>query len=155
MVQTLLPVLAAIAMGCCFFAEYLKRNFYDSPAKTSNGPYNGLSADEEAGTEDVDRAAAEEPYDYGSKYLTLFLYLTYLVLPSVTTTIFSAFSSFDANPSMVAGLPVASRYLAVDYSIAYQSPRYYKGVVWAIVMIFVYPIGSPVSRSTWHQYPGE
>ena len=74
-----------------------------------------------------------------ARYLTLFFILTYLVLPSTTTTIFGAFTCQSIDPDkVVSGTPL---YLRNDLSISCSSTRYYLGVYWAIAMIFVYPIG--------------
>lgn len=83
--------------------------------------------------------------DYGKKYFSLFVYLTYLVLPSVTTTIFAAFPWVDVNPSRLQHLNEPQKYLQADYSIAVGSSRHKNCVIWAIFMIFVYPIGVTVS----------
>ena len=80
-----------------------------------------------------------------TRYLTLFIYLTYLVLPSVSTTIFLAFPKFDANPDGIAVL-LPSEYLAADLSIPYDSARYREGTAWAAVMIVIYPIGITVGN---------
>ena len=71
-------------------------------------------------------------------------YMSDLVLPSVTTTIFTSFPFVSVNPSNVAGLPFPTKFLAADYSIVYDSPRYWEGAYWAIAMIFVYPVGIPL-----------
>ena len=74
-----------------------------------------------------------------TRYLTLFFFVTYLVLPSVTITIFGAFTcrSIDSD-NVMPGTPL---FLRNDMSISCSSPRYHLGVYWAIAMIFVYPIG--------------
>ena len=48
------------------------------------------------------------------------------------------------NPSRVIGLPFPTVYLAADFSVVYDSPRYWQGAYWAIAMIAVYPIGIPL-----------
>lgn len=109
-------------------------------AEAAEGDSRGSRPGEAVG----DGIAEDAEESFADKYLALVLYISYLVLPSVTTTIFSAFPTFNANPSNVAGLPVASKFLAVDYSIVYGSYRYWQGVTWAIVMILVYPVGIPL-----------
>jgi hypothetical protein len=74
-----------------------------------------------------------------TRYLTLFFFLTYLVLPSTSTTIFGAFTCRSIDPDNT--LPDTPLYLRNDLSISCSSPRYHLGVYWSIVMIFVYPIG--------------
>ena len=44
------------------------------------------------------------------QYLALFVYLAYLVLPAVATTIFAAYPTLDANPDKVS-LPYATEFL--------------------------------------------
>ena len=87
----------------------------------------------------IRRRSAEQKSEIITRYLTVFFLLTYLVLPSVTTTIFGAFNCRTVDPDNV--LPATPRYLRNDLSISCTSSRYYFGVCWAVVMIFVYPIG--------------
>jgi hypothetical protein len=74
-----------------------------------------------------------------TRYLNLFFLITYLVLPSTTTTIFGAFTCRSIDPDNV--MPGTPHYLRNDLSISCSSSRYYLAVHWAIVMIFVYPVG--------------
>ena len=70
------------------------------------------------------------------RYLRLIVVVTYLVLPSVTTTIFGAFTTVNIDPEgLVPGMP---RYLRNDYAVAENTARYSFGFAWAVVMIFVY-----------------
>ena len=103
------------------------------------GPGSGPSLAPPVGD---DKATAKK--SSGDKYLALLVYVSYLVLPSVTTTIFTAFPVMNMNPSNVVGLPFADKFLAADFSIVYDSPRYWQGVYWAIAMIAVYPVGIPL-----------
>jgi hypothetical protein len=74
-----------------------------------------------------------------TRYLILLFFLTYLVLPSTSTTIFGAITCRSIDPeNLVPGTP---KYLRNDLSISCSSSRYHFGVHWAIAMIFVYPIG--------------
>ena len=73
------------------------------------------------------------------KYFTLFLLLIYCVLPSVTTTIFAMFPCVDVDPEKVDGLD--DYYLRADTAISCTSDRFNFGVAYALVMMFVYPIG--------------
>ena len=102
------------------------------------------SGESSAGEDAKDENAADAEEFFFDRYLALVLYITYLVLPSVTTTIFSAFPYLNANPSNIQGLPFPSVFLAADYSIVYDSPRYWYGVFWAVVMIFIFPVGIPL-----------
>jgi len=78
-----------------------------------------------------------------SSYLTIFFYLTYLILPSVTTTIFRTFLCTNLDPN---GEDDADSdwYLTADMNISCTSDYYYNGVYYAIAMLFVYPIGIPL-----------
>jgi hypothetical protein len=74
-----------------------------------------------------------------SVYASFFFFVTFLVLPAVTTTIFGSFFCRSIDPdNIVPGIP---KYLENDLSIACDSDRYRFGVIWAIVMVFVYPVG--------------
>ena len=68
---------------------------------------NKVADIQQAEIEDASASAVDS-----SHYMSLFIYLTYLVLPSVTTTIFCAFPSFDVNPDDIQGLPHPSNFLA-------------------------------------------
>ena len=77
-----------------------------------------------------------------SRYVSMFLLITYAVLPSVCTTIFGAFSScLNIDPEGLSG--TYSLYLPKDLSISCNSSRYYYGVSWAAVMMVIYPLGIP------------
>lgn len=80
------------------------------------------------------------------KYFTVFLFFTYVILVSVTTTIFQAFPCVNTNPDNVQGLSDGGLYLAADMSIECDSPRYNFGVTWAAAMIIIYPVGISVSK---------
>jgi hypothetical protein len=86
-------------------------------------------------SEDIDLEIAK----IRSQSFFYFLFLSYLVLPGVSTTIFRMFPCNNVDPESVADGP--NQYLIADYSISCSSPRYAFGVVWATVMIFVYPVG--------------
>lgn len=73
--------------------------------------------------------------------IQIFLLMTYLILPGVSVLIFKSFNCVNADPDGVTG--VYSQYLVADMSIRCDSQRYYFGVVWATLSIFLYPIGIP------------
>ena len=77
------------------------------------------------------------------RYASLFYALTYFVLPSVTNKIFQMFVCKNLDPESV-DKESDDLYLVADYSISCKSNRFYFGVVWAVVFIFVYPIGIPL-----------
>ena len=76
-----------------------------------------------------------------SSYTYLFLFFTYLIFPGVSTVIFRMFSCQNIDPD---GADSGDNlFLRADYSISCHSDRYYFGLVWAVVMLLVYPIGIP------------
>ena len=80
------------------------------------------------------------------RYISVFLFITYLVLPSVSTVIFGAFACDNIDPdNVMPGIPTSLRN---DYAISCSSPRYRTGLRWAIAMIFVYPVGILILYST-------
>ncbi len=84
-------------------------------------------------------APPDRRHDIFRRYVSCFLILTYLVLPSVSTVAFGVFTCTSIDPSGVdPGLP---RYMRNDYAIACDSQRYRFGVIWAVVSILVYPVG--------------
>ncbi|CAN0394727.1 unnamed protein product, partial [Ectocarpus fasciculatus] len=76
-----------------------------------------------------------------SRYFTVFLVFTYLILPFTSVEIFQVFSCRDVDPDDVENGD--DRYMTVDYSVSCASEKYQFGFVWAIVSIFVYPVGIP------------
>ena len=67
------------------------------------------------------------------RYVFCILFLAYLFLPSVTVTIFGAFTCTNIDPQgLVPGTPT---YLRNDYSISCNSKRYKQMVAWAITMV--------------------
>jgi hypothetical protein len=88
------------------------------------------------------RASDEKISRMTTKYVTFFFLITYLVLPSVTTTIFGAFVCENIDPDNLK--PGTPTFLRNDLSIPCTGPdslRYKFGVIWAVIMILVYPIG--------------
>lgn len=76
-----------------------------------------------------------------SIYFSLFLILTYLSLPFVSVSIFQIFSCTDVDPDNVQSGD--DLYMSIDYSVSCSSSKYKFGFVWAIISIFVYPVGVP------------
>ena len=78
-----------------------------------------------------------------STYFYVFLWFTYLILPGVSTIIFSMLRSCtDVDPNNEE--PGTFLYLEADYSIQCDSDRYRLGVAWAAVATFIYPVGIPL-----------
>ena len=74
------------------------------------------------------------------KYLNYWFYLTYIILPSVATTIFRTFICTDVDPNHEDS-GGSDYYLVADMRISCDSDYYYDWVVYACVMVVVYPIG--------------
>jgi hypothetical protein len=77
-----------------------------------------------------------------SKYLNYFFYLTYFVLPSVTTTLFQWFLCTNVDPQNEDDAEY-DLYLTADMSIACQSPYYHHWTLYVVLMIILYPVGVP------------
>ena len=78
-----------------------------------------------------------------NQYLNYFLYLTILILPSVTTTIFQMYVCVNIDPNHEDNADY-DWYLSADTNIECFSPYWYKGVIYASLMIIIYPIGIPL-----------
>jgi hypothetical protein len=81
-----------------------------------------------------------------SQNMSWFLILTYIVLPGVSSILFRFFECQNVDPDGV--ILGSQRYMTADYSISCDSNRRYFGLVWNIIMIFVYPVGIPVMYLT-------
>jgi hypothetical protein len=76
------------------------------------------------------------------RYATFFFLITYLVLPTVTVTIAGSVYCIDVDPDrQVSSKPLT--YLNKDLSISCDSSRYQFGIIWAAIMVVVYPVGIP------------
>jgi hypothetical protein len=93
--------------------------------------------------DDDDEEEEEELNKIKNQYLNYFLYLTILILPSVTTTIFQMYVCINIDPSHEDNADY-DWYLSADTNIECYSPYWYKGVLYASFMIIVYPIGIPL-----------
>lgn len=67
------------------------------------------------------------------------LFVSYLILPGVSTAIFRVFSCINVDPDSVSD--GFNYYMQADRSISCSSSRYHFGFAWAVAMIFIYPIG--------------
>ena len=77
------------------------------------------------------------------QHYTMFLTLTYFILPSVTTTIFQMFQCDNIDPNNEEP-DEDNYYLSADYAISCSSSQFQFGVAWAAVMVVVYPVGLPL-----------
>ena len=75
-----------------------------------------------------------------SRYMNYIFYLTYLVLPSVTTTIFQLFVCRNVDPQHEDSNDYDS-YLVADVKISCNSSYYKSWLVYGYLMILVYPVG--------------
>jgi hypothetical protein len=92
---------------------------------------------------EADRKEVDEEIGHMiTRYFSLFLLVTYLVLPSVTTRIAGVIPTVNIDPDGVTGLHY--RFMRNDLSIATDSHRYRFGIIWASVFAFVYPVGVPL-----------
>ncbi|GMI11479.1 hypothetical protein TrLO_g5191 [Triparma laevis f. longispina] len=71
-----------------------------------------------------------------NEIFALFLFMTFLILPTVSIQIFSTFACRDFEDG--------TSYLKVDYSIDCNAPSRNFYLYYAVVMGFVYPIGIPL-----------
>jgi hypothetical protein len=78
-----------------------------------------------------------------SRYLTMFLFLTYLVLPYVATTIFQTFLCTNVDPQSN-DTDASDLYLTADMRISCDSDYYRSGVGYASVMAVLYVGGIPL-----------
>ncbi len=77
------------------------------------------------------------------RYINYVFYITYLVLPSVTTMIFKLFICENVDPDGEDGNPFDS-YLVADVSVACHSEYYKRWLIYGYAMILVYPVGIPL-----------
>eukprot|EP01041_Mallomonas_annulata_P004083 gene4083-8120_t len=74
-------------------------------------------------------------------FVFIFLLGAYLILPGVSKSVVESFPCKNIDPDGATGRSVYI--LSVDPSIDCTSSRYKLGVLWAVIMIFVYPVGIP------------
>jgi hypothetical protein len=144
-VITLLPIGISLLLVLLFCIErclyHMKRNFYPLTNLTQ---IDNAVGDERSGRgEDKDEDPDVQLNKSRNRYLNIFLYLTYLVLPSVTTTIFRTFLCTNIDPRNEDS-EQSDRYLTADMSISCEDPNYYTAWYYALAMIAVYPIGIPL-----------
>jgi hypothetical protein len=85
------------------------------------------------------------------KYLVALFYLSYFILPSVTTTVFKLFLCTNIDPNQED--PGNDDYfLTADMSISCQSDLYSKYITFAVAMIVLYPVGIPLMYFTLLYY---
>ena len=82
------------------------------------------------------------------RYFSIFLIITSLILPPISTTILNTFYCMNVDPNnedFNSGVKASSHNLMLqDYSIDCETSAYYVvGRIWTITMLLVYPIGIP------------
>ncbi len=87
--------------------------------------------------------AEDKKTEIKSRYLNYVFYLTYLVLPSVTITIFQLYLCTNVDPNEEDN-DTQDWFLTSDLSIACYTPLYYKWTVFGYFMIAIYPVGIPL-----------
>ncbi len=119
LVATLGPIALAICLGLAFGVEYLR-------LKIRSNRYA--------------ESLLELYHSFESRYLNYFFYLTYLVLPSVSTLIFQLFVCKNVDPDDE-DTDTYDSFLVADVRISCTSD-YYKSWLWfGYLMILVYPVG--------------
>ncbi len=89
------------------------------------------------------RSYNDETSRIENKYLVYGFYLSYIILPTVCTTIFQIFRCTDIDPDNEDSLN--DLYLSVDLSVSCNSQEYKTAVIYAVFMVFVYPVGIPLA----------
>jgi predicted outer membrane repeat protein len=79
-----------------------------------------------------------------NKYLFYFFFLTYLILPSVTTVLFRMFICTNVDPNHENLDDDYDNYLVADVRIPCYTSYWYKGVIYSCLLIVIYPIGIPM-----------
>ena len=73
-----------------------------------------------------------------------FLLLTFMVFTSASTTVLRFFNCVDYESVDATGRSTTLRVLQADHSISCDSPSYKKWTGYAVIMLFVYPVGIPM-----------
>jgi hypothetical protein len=120
---TLLPFVVTLIIAIMAVAEY--------KYKTRNNSLRTHDDEEDLFTKVKD------------KYLFYFFFLTYLILPSVTTCLFRMYICTNIDPNNE-DLDEYDYFLDADVRIPCQTENWYKGVIYASIFIIVYPIGIPM-----------
>lgn len=132
LVTTLFPIGVSLAICGAYWIHigYLKRVNESLKGGTENRSIS------------IDHSTDRILLSVKAAYIYVFLFFTYLIFPGVSTVIFQMFSCQNVDEDN--DDPGANYYLRADYSVSCESDRYYFGLSWAIVMLFVYPLGIPM-----------
>lgn len=111
--QTAVPIVITLMIPVMFYGEVTYRRIYDPKIRSQ----------------------------IFSRYITCFFLLTYVVLPSTTIKIFGMFTCVSIDPdNTIPGTPLVMKN---SVNVSCESSRYQLGVLYALVMLVVYPIGIP------------
>jgi hypothetical protein len=124
--KLILVTLAPIALISIFWMAFVIEFLYQTSATTPSH--------KKKSKEDVKKIYNE----LKDRYTNLLFYLSYVILPSVTSTIFETFLCENIDPYDEDG--GADYYLQADRNISCSSTYYYHGVLYAVAMICVYPV---------------
>lgn len=81
-------------------------------------------------------------HELKNRYLTYFFFMTYLILPSVTTNLFQMFICTNVDPNNEDA--DHNYYLTADVRIPCYTSYWYNGVIYSSMFILVYPVGIPL-----------
>jgi hypothetical protein len=90
----------------------------------------------------LQKKSKEYDSEIKARYVNYIFYLTYLILPSVTTTIFKLFVCENIDPNREDSSEY-DLYLVADMRITCTSDYYHQWRFFGLIMIFIYPIGIP------------
>ena len=82
--------------------------------------------------------------DILSRYCMVCVAIMSFLMTSVTAKVFKIFDCFDVDPNHEAGDGQLYRFLRVDVAVDCSSTLYKFGYSWALLMIVIYPIATPL-----------
>ena len=139
---TISPLLLVVTLLIALFVEgyVLRPRNLTTPIEALSGDHS-LEAD--FARKERDEKAKKYDNEIKGRYINYIFYLTYLILPSVTTTIFKIFVCENIDPNNE-DENTHDSYLVADVNISCTSDYYYRWRMYGIIMIAVYPVGIPL-----------
>lgn len=134
MITTLVPIALTLLLLVAYLGESALINYFAHVQRMRDKYAAGIAV---ADSHDINRRIL-------NRYLNAWFYLTYLVLPSITTTLFRVFNCTDIDP-YDEHTHEDTLYLTADMSISCQSSYYRSWLPYVFVMIAVYPVAIPIS----------